>query len=111
MTRYFKLYSQQFQHLWRGEALQRMGVGVRLAPSARHCLHLHAICPPLPPLPRHLPVTKHPQFLNTSTQHYLTFKRTSNQINLFSTMTRFHIHSAYYLVILYSFRNSWGGLK
>ncbi|MPC72165.1 hypothetical protein E2C01_066459 [Portunus trituberculatus] len=26
-------------------------------------------------------------------------------------MTRFHIHSAYYLVILYSFRNLCGGLK
>ncbi|MPC78436.1 hypothetical protein E2C01_072922 [Portunus trituberculatus] len=31
--------------------------------------------------------------------------------NLFSTMTRFHIHSTYYLVILHSFRNSCGGLK
>ncbi|MPC35377.1 hypothetical protein E2C01_028802 [Portunus trituberculatus] len=26
-------------------------------------------------------------------------------------MTRFHIHSAYYLVILYSFRNLIGGLE
>ncbi|MPC20266.1 hypothetical protein E2C01_013204 [Portunus trituberculatus] len=28
--------------------------------------------------------------------------------NPFSTITRFHIHSGYYLVILYSFRNSCG---
>ncbi|MPC12454.1 hypothetical protein E2C01_005151 [Portunus trituberculatus] len=26
-------------------------------------------------------------------------------------MTHFHIHSGYYLVILYSFRNSCAGLK
>ncbi|MPC72351.1 hypothetical protein E2C01_066654 [Portunus trituberculatus] len=26
----------------------------------------------------------------------------------FSTMTRFHIHSAYYLMILYPFRNLYG---
>ncbi|MPC10050.1 hypothetical protein E2C01_002676 [Portunus trituberculatus] len=26
-------------------------------------------------------------------------------------MTRFHIHSSYYLVILHSFRNSCGGIK
>ncbi|MPC69670.1 hypothetical protein E2C01_063900 [Portunus trituberculatus] len=32
-------------------------------------------------------------------------------INPSSTMTHFHIPSAYYLVILYSFRNSCGGLK
>ncbi|MPC91390.1 hypothetical protein E2C01_086425 [Portunus trituberculatus] len=32
-------------------------------------------------------------------------------INPFSTMTRFHIHSGDYLVILYSFRNSCGGFK
>ncbi|MPC59045.1 hypothetical protein E2C01_053060 [Portunus trituberculatus] len=32
-------------------------------------------------------------------------------INSFSTMMRFHIHSAYYLVILYSFRNLCGVLK
>ncbi|MPC20723.1 hypothetical protein E2C01_013677 [Portunus trituberculatus] len=31
--------------------------------------------------------------------------------NSFSTMTCFHIHSAYYLVTFYSFRNSCGGLK
>ncbi|MPC41186.1 hypothetical protein E2C01_034772 [Portunus trituberculatus] len=31
-----------------------------------------------------------------------------DHINPFSTMTRFHIHSAYYLVILHSFRNSCG---
>ncbi|MPD06197.1 hypothetical protein E2C01_101991 [Portunus trituberculatus] len=29
----------------------------------------------------------------------------------FSTMARFHIPSAHYLVILYSFRNLCGGLK
>ncbi|MPC64995.1 hypothetical protein E2C01_059118 [Portunus trituberculatus] len=29
----------------------------------------------------------------------------------FSTMTYFHIYSAHYLVILYNFRNSCGGLK
>ncbi|MPC56379.1 hypothetical protein E2C01_050338 [Portunus trituberculatus] len=29
----------------------------------------------------------------------------------FSTMTRFHIHFIYYLVILCSFRNSYGGIK
>ncbi|MPC36310.1 hypothetical protein E2C01_029764 [Portunus trituberculatus] len=28
--------------------------------------------------------------------------------NPFSTMTHFHIHSGYYLVILYSFRNTCG---
>ncbi|MPC55118.1 hypothetical protein E2C01_049049 [Portunus trituberculatus] len=32
-------------------------------------------------------------------------------LNPYSTMTLFHIHSGYYLVILYSFRNSYGGLK
>ncbi|MPC55666.1 hypothetical protein E2C01_049608 [Portunus trituberculatus] len=32
-------------------------------------------------------------------------------INSFSTMTRFHIHSAYYLAILYSFRNLCEGLQ
>ncbi|MPC28042.1 hypothetical protein E2C01_021233 [Portunus trituberculatus] len=32
-------------------------------------------------------------------------------LNPFSTMTRFHIHSAHYLVVLYSFRNSCKGLK
>ncbi|MPD04063.1 hypothetical protein E2C01_099732 [Portunus trituberculatus] len=31
--------------------------------------------------------------------------------NPFSTMTRFHIHSCYYLVVLHSFRNSRGRLK
>ncbi|MPC81645.1 hypothetical protein E2C01_076273 [Portunus trituberculatus] len=31
--------------------------------------------------------------------------------NPFSTMTCFHIHSGYYLVILYSFRNSCGSLQ
>ncbi|MPC26150.1 hypothetical protein E2C01_019282 [Portunus trituberculatus] len=30
-------------------------------------------------------------------------------LNPFSTMTPFHIHSAYYVVILYSFRNICGG--
>ncbi|MPC08722.1 hypothetical protein E2C01_001315 [Portunus trituberculatus] len=34
-----------------------------------------------------------------------------NFVNPFSTMTRFHIHSTDYLVILYSFRNLCGGLK
>ncbi|MPC83362.1 hypothetical protein E2C01_078071 [Portunus trituberculatus] len=29
----------------------------------------------------------------------------------FNIMTLFHIHSAYYLVILYSFSNSYEGLK
>ncbi|MPC19718.1 hypothetical protein E2C01_012644 [Portunus trituberculatus] len=29
-------------------------------------------------------------------------------INPLSTMTHFHIHSAYYLVIVYSFRNLYG---
>ncbi|MPC50926.1 hypothetical protein E2C01_044759 [Portunus trituberculatus] len=28
-----------------------------------------------------------------------------------STMMRFHIYSGYYLMVLYSFRNSCGGLK
>ncbi|MPC55117.1 hypothetical protein E2C01_049049 [Portunus trituberculatus] len=31
-------------------------------------------------------------------------------LNTFSTMTRFHTHSGYYLVILYSFRNSYMGI-
>ncbi|MPC91067.1 hypothetical protein E2C01_086080 [Portunus trituberculatus] len=31
-----------------------------------------------------------------------------SRVNPFCTMTRFHIHSAYYLMILYSFRNLWG---
>ncbi|MPC31599.1 hypothetical protein E2C01_024893 [Portunus trituberculatus] len=34
-----------------------------------------------------------------------------NSLNPFSNMTRFHIRSAYYLMILYSFRNSCGRLK
>ncbi|MPC54088.1 hypothetical protein E2C01_047996 [Portunus trituberculatus] len=32
-------------------------------------------------------------------------------VNSFNTMTRFHIHSAYDLVVLHSFRNSCGGLR
>ncbi|MPC25769.1 hypothetical protein E2C01_018890 [Portunus trituberculatus] len=33
------------------------------------------------------------------------------RLTSFSTMTRFHIHSAVYLVILYTFRNLCGGLE
>ncbi|MPC86467.1 hypothetical protein E2C01_081296 [Portunus trituberculatus] len=33
------------------------------------------------------------------------------EINPFSTMTCFHIHSAFYLVILYNFRNFMWGLE
>ncbi|MPC47045.1 hypothetical protein E2C01_040779 [Portunus trituberculatus] len=33
------------------------------------------------------------------------------RLNPFSTMTRFHIHSADYLEILYTFRNSCGRFK
>ncbi|MPC12874.1 hypothetical protein E2C01_005589 [Portunus trituberculatus] len=32
-------------------------------------------------------------------------------LNFISTMTHFYIHSAYYMAILYSFRNSFWGLK
>ncbi|MPC79793.1 hypothetical protein E2C01_074339 [Portunus trituberculatus] len=32
-------------------------------------------------------------------------------LNTIKPLTRFHIHSAYYLVILYSFRNLCRGLK
>ncbi|MPC39575.1 hypothetical protein E2C01_033114 [Portunus trituberculatus] len=38
-------------------------------------------------------------------------RRTMNILNTFSTMTRFHNHCVYYLVILYSFRNSCGRLR
>ncbi|MPC84661.1 hypothetical protein E2C01_079406 [Portunus trituberculatus] len=37
--------------------------------------------------------------------------RGAGTLSPFSTMTCFHIHSGYYLVILYSFRNLCGGLE
>ncbi|MPC75108.1 hypothetical protein E2C01_069493 [Portunus trituberculatus] len=43
-----------------------------------------------------------PFFIYTHTNHF--------SFNTLSTMTRFHIPSAYYVVILYSFRKSCWGL-
>ncbi|MPC61703.1 hypothetical protein E2C01_055777 [Portunus trituberculatus] len=40
-----------------------------------------------------------------------TGQEVTSDANPFSTMTRFHINSGYYLVILYNFRNSCGGLE
>ncbi|MPC78135.1 hypothetical protein E2C01_072615 [Portunus trituberculatus] len=42
----------------------------------------------------------------------MTYREVSGSylfFNLFSTMARFHIHSGYYLVILYSCRNLCDG--
>ncbi|MPC38706.1 hypothetical protein E2C01_032218 [Portunus trituberculatus] len=44
-------------------------------------------------------------------QEHMADQTTITTINPLSAMMRFHIHSAYYLVILYSFKNLSGGLE
>ncbi|MPC74066.1 hypothetical protein E2C01_068411 [Portunus trituberculatus] len=41
----------------------------------------------------------------------ITMPSNAKVVNPFSTRTHFHIHSAYYLVILYSFRKLWYRLE
>ncbi|MPC27975.1 hypothetical protein E2C01_021168 [Portunus trituberculatus] len=55
----------------------------------------------------------HSPYLSITPPIYLCTKPLINHVtvNLLSTMTRFHIYSGYYLVILYNFRNLCEGLK
>ncbi|MPC33558.1 hypothetical protein E2C01_026913 [Portunus trituberculatus] len=41
----------------------------------------------------------------------MAIERDNSVLNPFSTMACFHIHSAYYMTILYSFRNLREGSK
>ncbi|MPC56882.1 hypothetical protein E2C01_050848 [Portunus trituberculatus] len=52
------------------------------------------------------------QGVESNVSYYTIFPLKSPLVlNLFSIRTCFHIHSAYYLVIFYSYRNSCGDLS